>query len=129
MPEPRKAGRPRKEIDWQQFEKVLQFLPTLSEVASFFGVSERTFQRAVHRQYKENYDALLKRFGDKTKLSLRRNMIVMSEKNATMAIFLAKNLLGFKDQPEPAPMDIDGLILIDPDDPRVKEYDGQKTGD
>lgn len=114
--EPRKAGRPRKEIDWQQFEKVLQFLPTLSEVASFFGVSERTFQRAVHRQYKENYDALLKRFGDKTKLSLRRNMIVMSEKNATMAIFLAKNLLGFKDQPDAATDTVDKIVFKLPDE-------------
>jgi len=122
---PKKMGRPQKEIDWNAFEKVLGFLPTLTEVASYFGVSERTFQRAIKRQYNETYDTLLKRFGEKTKISLRRNLIIMSEKNASAAIFLAKNLLGMRDQPEVTAQQVDGIILIDPDEPK-KENNKEK---
>ena len=130
MPEiiqlPKKAGRPRKEINWEEFEKILLFLPTLPEVASYFGVSERTFQRAVHRQYKENYDTLLKRFGEKTKISLRRNLLKMSETNASAAIFLAKNLLGMRDQPEVTAQQVDGIILIDPDEQKEKQKESKE---
>jgi len=117
MPEiiqlPKKAGRPTKEINWEEFEKILLFLPTLAEVSSYFGVSERTFQRAIKRKYNEHYDALLKRFGERTKISLRRNMLRMSENNASMAIFLAKNLLNMRDQPEQIMEQVDGLKIIE----------------
>ena len=117
---PKKMGRPQKEIDWNAFEKVLGFLPTLTEVASYFGVSERTFQRAIKRQYNETYDTLLKRFGEKTKISLRRNLIIMSEKNASAAIFLAKNLLGYRDQPEVSSETVEQVTFLAPKETDVK---------
>ena len=110
---PKKMGRPKVEIDWQQFEKICQFLPTCSEVASYFNCGEATIRRGIKDRYNDTFENTLKRFGEKTKISLRRNLIAMSEKNASAAIFLAKNYLGMSDAPNNTETQIDGLKIVE----------------
>ena len=99
--EPRKMGRPRKPIDRTEFEKLCALQCTLEEVCGWFGVQDDT----LNKWCRENYEGrtFSEVFAEKRvagKISLRRNMIQLASKNATMAIFLAKNWLGMSDNVE-----------------------------
>lgn len=99
--EPKKMGRPRKPIDPTEFEKLCALQCTLEEVCGWFGVQDDT----LNKWCKENYEGrtFSEVFAEKRvngKISLRRNMIQLASKNATMAIFLAKNWLGMTDNVE-----------------------------
>ena len=99
--EPKRMGRPRKEIDPVEFEKLCALQCTLEEVCGWFGVQDDT----LNKWCKENYEGrtFSEVFAEKRvngKISLRRNMMQLASKNATMAIFLAKNWLGMSDNVE-----------------------------
>ena len=97
----KKMGRPRKEIDQTEFEKLCALQCTLDEVCGWFGVQDDT----LNKWCKETYDGrtFSEVFAEKRsagKISLRRNMMQLSAKNAIVAIFLAKNWLGMTDNVE-----------------------------
>ena len=96
----KKMGRPRKEINAVEFEKLCGLQCTLSEIAGFFDCSEDTVENWCKREYEATFSEIYKRFSAGGKLTLRRNMLRLSEKSATMAIFLAKNWLGMSDNVE-----------------------------
>jgi len=98
--EPKKMGRPRKEIDANNFEKLCGLQCTLAEIAGFFDCSEDTIENWCKREYSENFSEVFKKHSAGGKLTLRRNMLRLSEKSAVMAIFLAKNWLGMSDNVE-----------------------------
>ena len=98
--EPKRVGRPRKEIDATNFEKLCGLQCTLSEIAGFFDCSEDTIESWCKREYNENFSDVFKKHSAGGKLTLRRNMLRLSEKSAVMAIFLAKNWLGMSDNVE-----------------------------
>lgn len=98
---PKKMGRPRKPIDKTEFEKLCALQCTLEEVCGWFGITDVT----LNTWCKENYEGrtFSEVFAEKRvagKISLRRNMIQLASKNASMAIFLAKNWLGMTDNVE-----------------------------
>lgn len=97
----KKMGRPRKPIDKTEFEKLCTLQCTLEEVCGWFGVQDDT----LNKWCRENYEGrtFSEVFAEKRvagKISLRRNMLQLASKNATMAIFLAKNWLGMSDNVE-----------------------------
>ena len=94
------AGRPRKEIDTDQFEKLCYLQCTLSEIAGFFDCAEDTVERWCKREYKENFADVYKKHSEAGKISLRRAQFKLAEKSAAMAIFLGKNYLGQRDSIE-----------------------------
>lgn len=96
----KKMGRPRKEINANEFEKLCGLQCTLSEIAGFFDCSEDTIENWCKREYGETFSETFKKHSAGGKLSLRRNMLRLSEKSAVMAIFLAKNWLGMTDNVE-----------------------------
>lgn len=98
--EAKKMGRPRKEIDTGNFEKLCGIQCTLVEIAGFFECSEDTIEAWCKREYGETFSETFKKHSTGGKLTLRRNMLRLSEKNASMAIFLAKNWLGMSDNVE-----------------------------
>ena len=98
--EPKKVGRPRKEISEAEFEKLCALLCTEEEIAGWFGCSVDTIEAWCKRTYNENFTEVFKKHSAGGKLTLRRNMLRLSEKNASMAIFLAKNWLGMSDNVE-----------------------------
>lgn len=96
-PVKKKAGRPQIEIDQEQFEKLCELQCTVSEIASYFRVSVDTIERWCKRTYNKKFVEVLAEKGEIGKVSMRRNLIHLSERNAAVAIFLAKNYLGMKD--------------------------------
>ena len=93
-------GRPRKEIDREQFEKLCGLQCTLNEIASYFHCSEDTVERWCKREFKESFAEAYKKRSGAGKISLRRAQFRLAEKNASMAIWLGKQYLGQKDNAE-----------------------------
>ena len=96
-----KMGRPRKEINKTEFEKLCFLQCTRSEFCTWFDVNEDT----LNRWCKENYDgrtfsAIFKEKRENGLISLRRTQFQLAEKSPAMAIFLGKNLLGQTDKVE-----------------------------
>ena len=96
-----KMGRPRKQIDKTEFEKLCFLQCTRSEFCTWFDVNEDT----LNRWCKENYDgrtfsAVFQEKRENGLISLRRTQFQLAEKSPAMAIFLGKNLLGQTDKVE-----------------------------
>lgn len=94
------TGRPRKQIDKDQFQKLCYLQCTLSEIAGFFDCSEDTVERWCKRELKEAFADAYKKHSEAGKISLRRAQFKLAEKSAAMAIFLGKNYLGQRDSIE-----------------------------
>jgi hypothetical protein len=89
------AGRKAVHIDLEQVEKLCGLQCTDDELASFFGVSARTIER---RKNQTAFAEAVARGKAKGRLSLRRYLWGLAAKgNSAANIFLAKNLLGYKD--------------------------------
>lgn len=91
------AGRPRKELDQSQFEKLCGLQCTQEEIAGFFDVSTDTVDRWCKRTYDANFAEVYKNHSGRGKIALRRYQMHLAETNASMAIFLGKQYLGQKD--------------------------------
>jgi hypothetical protein len=88
-------ARPRMKIDIAELEKLYQLQCTDKEVAAFLGISVKTLDR--RKKIPKFSDAMN---GAKAKglVSVRRMLFSLGAKgNVAAAIFLAKNLLGYKD--------------------------------
>ena len=87
--------RPEAKIDLAELEKLCALQCTDEEVAAFFGVSTRTIER---RRKVGSFREAMERGKAKGRISVRRHLFrLASGGSAASAIFLAKNLLGFKD--------------------------------
>lgn len=95
-------GRPRKEIDQKLFEKLCGIFCTEEEIAGVFDCSVDTIERWCKRTYHESFAEIYKKKNATGKMSLRRNQMKLSERNAAMAIWLGKQYLGQKDYVEVA---------------------------
>ena len=92
-----KMGRPKIPIDWKQFDQLCFIQCSLNEIAFFFGCSIDTIEKRVKVERGVTFSEYFgkKRVGGL--ISLRRNLFKQSEKSAAVAIFLAKNWLGLRD--------------------------------
>ena len=95
-----KMGRPRKEINTEEFKKLCGLQCSLVEIAGFFDCSEDTIERWCKREFNETFAETFKKHSAAGKMSLRRNQFRLSEKSAAMAIWLGKQYLGQKDNLE-----------------------------
>jgi AraC-like DNA-binding protein len=107
-----KTGRPRKEIDVDNFKKLCGMMCTLSEIAGFFDCSEDTIERWCKRELGDTFAETFKRYSANGKITLRRNQFKLSEKNAAMAIFLGKNYLGQTDKIEQILSEVEDLTPL-----------------
>lgn len=117
------AGRPRKEFDWDQFDKLCQFNCTQQEVSDFFDISHDTLDNRIREKYGMNFSEYsAKRFVD-TKISLRRKMWQTAlGGNVTMMIFLAKNNLGMQDAIAVAEAKDRGFRFYDPENKEAAPF-------
>ena len=92
-----KMGRPRKEIDAVQFEKLCYLQCTEGEVCDFFEITDKTLNNFCKREYGATFSEVFKQKRGKGKISLRRAQFKLAQTNATMAIWLGKQYLGQKD--------------------------------
>lgn len=95
-----KLGRPKKEIDIDQFEKLCGLQCTKAEIASFFNCSEDTVERFCKKEYKATFAVVFDKKRGLGKISLRRTQWKLAEKSPSMAIFLGKQYLDQSDKIE-----------------------------
>lgn len=94
MTEKKKVGRKKLVIDYVTVEKLASIQCTQEEISTFLGISVRTLQRD------EEFCRIYKKGQENGKMSLRRMQFKLAEKNSAMAIFLGKQYLGQKDNPD-----------------------------
>lgn len=94
------GGRPRIEIDEEQFKGLCSIQCTLEEISNWFKCSEDTIERWCKRELKMSFADAYKKFSVGGKISLRRAQMKMAEHNATMAIWLGKQYLNQTDKSE-----------------------------
>lgn len=104
-------GRPRKEIKQETFEKLCAMFCTEEEIAAFFECSVDTLERWSKRTYEKSFAEIYTEKKQGGRISLRRAQMRLAEKSAAMAIFLGKNYLGQKDNPEDTTDDL--LVKLD----------------
>lgn len=105
-------GRPKIEIDEENFKKLCGLQCTLTEIASFFDCSEDTIERWCKRELKLSFADAFKKHSATGKMSLRRWQFKMAEHNCAMAIFLGKNWLGQSDKIEQTITEIEDLSSL-----------------
>jgi hypothetical protein len=95
-----KPGRPRKEIDLTEAEKLCALQCTAQEIADWFHVSVDTLDKRIREQRGVGFSDFFATHRTNGKIALRRMMFKLAQQNATMCIFLAKNHLGMVDKLE-----------------------------
>lgn len=92
-------GRPKIDIDWDEFKKLCQMQATLVEISGWFDCSEDTIERRVQEEYGITFAEHFKKTSSGGKASLRRMQFQSAEKgNVTMQIWLGKQHLDQKDK-------------------------------
>lgn len=84
-------------INQKEFEKLCGLQCTLEEICSFFNVEDDTLNSWCRKTYGKTFSEVFKVKRGFGKISLRRSMFQLAEKNPTMAIWLSKQHLGMKD--------------------------------
>lgn len=96
-----KMGRPKIEIDKEQFEKLCGILCTLEEIAGWFKCSHDTIENWCKKEYGQTFSYVHKNCASIGKTSLRRAQYQTAIKgNPTMLVWLGKQWLGQSDNPE-----------------------------
>ncbi len=93
----KKMGRPRKEIDYEQLEKLMGWQCTLEDIADFFNMSEDTVEARCKEHYGETFSEVYKKHSAQGRISLRRYQFNLAKTNTAMAIWLGKQYLGQKE--------------------------------
>ena len=87
--------RPKTKIDMVELEKLCGMQCTDEEIAAWFNVSTRTIER---RRLVAKFREVMDRARAKGRVSLRRILFRQANAgNIAGAIFLSKNILGYKD--------------------------------
>ena len=102
-----KRGRPKKEIDQKEFEKLCGLQCTLEEMCSFFDCDNKTLEKWCVRTYKKNFSEIFAVKRGIGKISLRRAGFELAKKNPAVHIFYCKNYLGMTDKQEITTANID----------------------
>lgn len=92
------AGRPKKEINQQDFEKLCALQCTMEEILCFFNITDKTLAGWCRRTYGKKFSEIFKIKRQAGFISLRRKQFALAENSAAMAIFLGKNYLGQTDK-------------------------------
>lgn len=93
------TGRPKKEIDKENFEKLCGLQCTEEEICSFLNVTDKTLTNWCRKTYKKSFSEIFKIKRGTGKIALRRSQFRLAETNPTMAIWLGKQYLGQSDNP------------------------------
>jgi hypothetical protein len=92
------VGRPERDFDPKIFENLCRALCTVDEIEAILNTHQRTLDKWCKREFGKTFQKAYQDFMCHGKASLRRTQFKLAEKNAGMAIFLGKNILGQTDQ-------------------------------
>lgn len=99
-------GRPKKQLDQKEFEKLCFLQCTHNEVCAWFDISADVLERWCKETYGMTFSKVFAEKKQNGLISLRRTQFQLAEKSPAMAIFLGKNLLGQTDKMEQTVNDI-----------------------
>lgn len=116
------SGRPKKEISKKQFEEMCKVQCTQNEICAILGISIDKLLSWCLETYNDTFSSVYKKFSENGKMSLRRAQMRLAQTNASMAIWLGKNMLGQKDT-------IDVGISSNEDDELTKAIKGAFKND
>lgn len=106
-----RTGRPKIEIDKKIFENLCGIQCTEKEICSCFGCCEDTLNSWCKRTYKKTFSDIYKEKAVLGRISLRRSQFRLAEKNANMAIWLGKQYLSQRDEPEEIAEDVEDNFM------------------
>ena len=93
-------GRPQKEIDKEEFEKLCEFQCTRDEICDFFDVTVNTLTGWCRRTYDMSFSEIFRKKRKKGFVSLRRFQYEEARNgNTTMLVWLGKQWLGQAEKP------------------------------
>ena len=116
------SGRPKKEISKKQFEEMCKLQCTENEICAILGIGVDKLLRWCLEEYNDTFTNVYKKYSENGKMSLRRAQMRLAQTNASMAIWLGKNMLGQKDN-------IDVGISSNEDDDLTKSIKGAIKND
>ena len=93
-----KTGRPNKDINQQEFEKLCALQCTEEEICSWFETTDKTLTDWCKRTYGKSFSEIFRLKRGRGKISLTRTQFHLAEKSPAMAIWLGKQYLGQKDE-------------------------------
>lgn len=94
-------ARPRKEFNWDELDKLCALHCSKTEVAWFFGIHPDTLDARIREKTGESFSVYFRKASSDGKISARRQLYkMMMNGNTSVAIFIAKNWLGMRDNPE-----------------------------
>ena len=114
-----KLGRKKIQIDYRQVEALGSIMCSKKEIAAVLGCSVDTLDRDPN--FEEHYES----GKSKGKMSLRRMQFELAKKNANMAIWLGKQILGQSDQLEISTKDMPNIQILS----NVPKIEEKKEGD
>jgi len=94
------AGRPLKQFSKEVFEGLCGIMCTQDEICNVLRTTDKTLSGWCMREYGSDFSETYKRFSAQGKMTLRRYQFKLAQKSAAMAIFLGKQYLGQRDNPE-----------------------------
>jgi len=96
-----RTGRPKKEINWSEVDKLLTIQCTDAEIAGWFDIDINTLKACAKRDHKTTFSQYADKKRERGKISLRRTLWQRAtddkEKNTVALIFACKTLLGLKE--------------------------------
>ena len=92
------SGQPKKVLDQEAFEGLCEIQCTVAEISHVLKTPFDTIDGWCKRTYGEGFGEVRERLRSGGKASLRRIQFRLAENNASMAIFLGKNILDQTDQ-------------------------------
>lgn len=106
-----KGGRPKSVINQKQFEELCHIQCTQEEICAVLDVDDVTLNKWCKENYGKGFSEVFRQKREGGKTSLRRKQWKLADTNASMAIFLGKNMLGQTDKQEiKAEIGADGFI-------------------
>lgn len=121
-----KGGRPRKEVDWVEFNKLCAMQATEQEIADWFEMDTNTLEARIREKFDgARFSEIFRQKRGKGKIALRRKQMQVAESgNVTMLIWLGKQYLDQSDKSvsfnEHA---IGGPVFVDEDDATDQDQD------
>lgn len=109
--EKKKMGRPPKQIDKEQFEKLCGLQCTEEEIAGWFKCSVDTIERWCKKEYQTTFAEVYKKASADGKITLRRYQLQLAKTNGSVAIWLGKVWLGQR-EPDGMAASTDDRVVI-----------------
>lgn len=106
-------ARPKMDFDWSKLDAILQYKASLTDCAEIMGTSQSTIEKRIKKERGVNFSEYRDKKMSRTRLTLTQKAIDMAKSgNVTMMIFCLKNLCGWSDRYEDAPVAAQEVRLV-----------------